>query len=355
MNKFSSIKNSLEQFEKEEDTTLPVNYESLEEEVSQYHTELNLLMKVLIYFGGFLASLFFTLFIVFIGVSGENYYVVSILGLVFCGISIFISRNSHELFTESLATSSFLIGQIIFTTGLIMADMSEYGILTALLLLNCVAIIFVKRYMLVFLCTLGIAMNFSAWITVLKIVDLHHLLLFFLGGMVTYIFTKEGAIYRLFKDHTYLINPITEGLIVAFYLELMSLIFYKHESGLHSIWVSTITICGLIIYYLFHSNKSLELGYSPVKRIALVVLIGLPTLFAPYIIGSFYILILGVISNRKSLKGLGIISFISFIMYFYYDLNITLLEKSIALMISGIVFLGIYWFFFYQKSSNGKI
>ena len=59
--------------------------------------------------------------------------------------------------------------------------------------------------------------------------------------------------------------------------------------------------------------------------------------------------------NYKTGLVIGIISFIYFISQYYYDLNFTLLTKSIILFSSGIVFILFYLFTNKKLNTNEKI
>jgi len=79
------------------------------------------------------------------------------------------------------------------------------------------------------------------------------------------------------------------------------------------------------------------------------------TIFSPSISGAMIIVLLSFLVNYKTGLAIGIISLIYFISQYYYDLNFTLLTKSIILFSSGIVFLLFYLFTTKKLNSNEKI
>ncbi len=74
----------------------------------------------------------------------------------------------------------------------------------------------------------------------------------------------------------------------------------------------------------------------------LSVLLLTSTLLSPAISGAFLIILVSVLVHYKTGLAIGILAFIYFIIQYYYDLNFTLLTKSILLMSSGVVFLAFY-------------
>ncbi|MEX0362988.1 MAG: DUF4401 domain-containing protein, partial [Allomuricauda sp.] len=76
----------------------------------------------------------------------------------------------------------------------------------------------------------------------------------------------------------------------------------------------------------------------------LSVAVLLPAVMAPAISGAVLIILLSYKINYKTGLAIGIIALIYFVSQYYYDLNLTLLTKSIILFSSGMVFLLFYLF-----------
>ena len=84
-------------------------------------------------------------------------------------------------------------------------------------------------------------------------------------------------------------------------------------------------------------------------------LIVLPTTLAPAIAGAMLLLLVSFMVNFKTGLVLGIVSLIYFIAQYYYDLNFTLLTKSIVLFSSGILFIALYLLTHKRLTSNEKV
>ena len=87
----------------------------------------------------------------------------------------------------------------------------------------------------------------------------------------------------------------------------------------------------------------------------LSALILVSTIFSPSISGGIVIVLLSFLVNYKTGLAIGIISIIYFVSQYYYDLNFTLLTKSIILFVSGIMFLLFYLFTAKNLNTNEKI
>ncbi|KXX70585.1 DUF4401 domain-containing protein [Flammeovirga sp. SJP92] len=354
MNRSDRIRLFLSQYSEEENNALKIDKDGLEAELSKPNIPMGLLMKGLIYFGGFISSMFFILFIFLFGL-GNHEWVLGGLGISFFILGILIQRHTTEIFFDSFSTFTFIIGQILLVTGLGLADISEHIIILLLIVINSIAILLLKRYMLLFLCALTVISTFNFWLHLLKVQLVHHLLIVTLGAFITFFFINEGKVYSMLKKRTEIINPILDAFIASFLIGLANFIYDEKGFIIPYEWITTVTISGLMLFFLIYSNKKLDLGYKPLTFFIFVILLAVPTLYAPYVMGCLFLLILGVINNYKTLKGLGAVTLVLSLANYYYDLELTLLEKSLEMMASGIVFLGLYWFFFHKKNSNEKV
>ena len=79
------------------------------------------------------------------------------------------------------------------------------------------------------------------------------------------------------------------------------------------------------------------LAVSAVLLIPFSYMIPIAFIALLYVVCSFY-------SSYKTGFVLSVVSFIYSLMYFYYDMHVTLLEKSMALIVPGVVILLIYLF-----------
>ena len=93
---------------------------------------------------------------------------------------------------------------------------------------------------------------------------------------------------------------------------------------------------------------------NPVSQIGiyiLCILICLPTMFAPYLSGSLLLILICFHYGYKAECAAALLLFIYAVAKYYYDLNLSLLVKSITLFLTGITFM-IAWYYFTQKRTK---
>ena len=93
---------------------------------------------------------------------------------------------------------------------------------------------------------------------------------------------------------------------------------------------------------------------SPVHQVCiylLCILIYFPSLHAPYLSGSILLILICFQYGYKAESAVALLLFIYSISKYYYDLDITLLTKSITLFFTGIALL-IAWYIFTQKKTR---
>ena len=155
-----------------------------------------------------------------------------------------------------------------------------------------------------------------------------------------------------------LYNPIKTGLIISF----VSGLLFLGKKGIFSIspdyiWLSSIVIIATIVYLV--SMLCGLLGIIKVEhKIGInlfTVLLLLTTAFSPAISGAILVILLSFLVNYKTGLVLGIIALVYFISQYYYDLNLTLLTKSILLFSSGVLFIALYLFTRKKLATNEKI
>ena len=175
---------------------------------------------------------------------------------------------------------------------------------------------------------------------------------------MTYIFLKEAMLIKARKSLSKLYNPVRIGLIFSF---LPGLVFLG-KRGLFPvspgyIWLSSIVIIAAIVFLVSKLFNILNIT-EPKHRIGIYIFTVLAlslTALSPAISGAILIMLLSFLVNYKTGFVLGIISFIYFISQYYYDLNFTLLTKSILLFSTGVVFVLLYLFTSKKLAADEKV
>lgn len=147
-------------------------------------------------------------------------------------------------------------------------------------------------------------------------------------------------------------TPLGYGLSLALFgLCLLSLL---HEYGATQWWLSAAGLALLLLYLAFILLREVERPLlSPVGLWALgaVALLLIPAYQTPGILAAVIVLLLGYWRNNVLLLGLATVFLLFFLSAYYYNLEITLLNKSYILMGTGVVLL-LLRFLFHQVAGQ---
>lgn len=184
--------------------------------------------------------------------------------------------------------------------------------------------------------------------------------------MTVYVLFNEAKLIGHNKKLLRLYDPAKTAIIICLillYTRLPDIFFLGAHAGEFEISIMqfapeimTVFYIGLILFITSKILNKLEVNNYSI-RISIFIAIAIilaPSLYAPSISVSLLVILACFYSNYKTGLGIGILAFIYFISRFYYDMNITLLDKSIALMITGVIFLIVYYFTNKYLSSNEK-
>lgn len=314
-------------------------------------------IKILSVLGGFLATLAFLGFLLIAGLyhSGEG---LAITGVIFIGAALWSNVVYKKLVIDTLSVSAFLLGLCLIAFGLAELGVGENTINILFMLISLLTIGITKNYILSFISILTINGSFIFLIVDNDLYSLIHVYNAILLVMLTYVFLHEAKLLADNRFPSKLYNPIRIGLMISL---LIGLVFVGQRGifdfSIKYIWASSMITIPLTIYVISIIAKIIEITNA--KSLYLIyclsILFLLPTALSPAISGSLLIILLCYLVHYKVGLSIGVLSFIYFIVQYYYDLNYTLLTKSILLFISGIVFLLFYQFTHKKTGHNEKI
>jgi uncharacterized membrane-anchored protein len=128
--------------------------------------------------------------------------------------------------------------------------------------------------------------------------------------------------------------------------------FFREESvswlSLHAEWIRVILLNVAMIWFLFKISKINQLVFSTNSGILFVscgVLLMLMGVFIPGVSGAMLLLLVGFSVKRPILITLGLVSLMTFISWYYYNLSLTLLHKSLILMATGTILIACVYLF----------
>ena len=151
----------------------------------------------------------------------------------------------------------------------------------------------------------------------------------------------RGALWR----------PVGYGLVLALLLPETSAygVLFSAERDLEVlfrgiVWVKPVVIACLLVYVTYRLLAADGTASSRAESAALAAagIIALVTLRATGVATSLIILLLGFAGGNRALMGLGVVAMLGYLSYFYYSLQATLLAKSMALAMTGLVLIGLW-------------
>ncbi len=308
-------------------------------------------VKIILAFSGWLASLFL---LGFVGVAFSFVLESQVTSFIVGGLMIavaykFLGMCKNE-FYEHLALSISLAGQALVIWSffeLIKEDRALFWILIATLQAGLALVMpnFTHR----------VCSSMAAGITLsLSLMTLN--VPFLTSGIImlaaSWLWLNEFKYPRQIKS----IRAIGYGLILAliplnskqFVNEMASLLFRNNHNAESWVqpWMGELLTSAVLLYVVWQLLQRYHLSagslYSKVAIIGALILCAL-SMEAQGITVGVIIILLGFAASNRVLQGLGIVSLLYYISFFYYSLNITLIEKALILLIMGLTMLAARW------------
>lgn len=312
----------------------------------------SLAIKVLAIFGGFLASLAFLGFLFITGIFDSGWALI-IFGAILLGAAIGISKAFDKVVHTTASVATYLIGILLVNIGCAELDVGTNMMALISLGVGILTLLINQTLILSFLSVIIISISLLVLITSDDHDFLIHLYSVGMTGVFTYVMLYEAKLVTKSSKLSKLYRPIRTGLLFSMLFGLIAL----GNKGLigvaqKSMWISSMVFLGIVIYVVHQILQQLNIQNQKKKTViyTLSVLILLFTIFAPSILGALLIILLCFLVNYATGVIIGIVALIYFISQYYYDLNYTLLTKSIILFFSGILFL-IFYLLITKKSN----
>jgi hypothetical protein len=353
----NNIETFLVSIREQEGETFKVDNESISNEYQTIdNNQSSLAIKILSIFGGIFGMI---IFLVALAVSSffDDGIGFIILGSVFFLAALIINRTTTTIFLDTISVSSFVVGFILWDFGLFDLEFEETSICLFNMLVALIALILSRNYIYTFLSILVFQISSLFLIT---FNDAHNLVHAYIGINITILtawILNEAQIITSSKALARIYAPVRIGLIFSVIIGL-GLIgikgFYFNIDGVNLIWISSISTILIMLYLISIILKTLEINSIRAKVIVFIIsaLILESIIYAPAISGAMVLLLLCFYTNYKTGIAINIIALVYFVGQYYYDLNLTLLNKSIILFSSGILFLILYFLTHKKLMSN---
>jgi hypothetical protein len=323
--------------------TFQADYKLLEE------NKTSILIQVLIFIGALLTASFF---LAFLGIGGlfDSPSAILALGVVITIGSIIIpyaaSQNTN---VEPFAMSLMIIGTILFSVGFVWDTSNFESFLWVSLFLSLFISIVAGSHLQKFAAI--VCFNLCAYWLIwdLKIQVAFNFLILFNAAIVTVAWLKETQVLTAYPQlgqwYSAIINACSVSMI-GLLVGSVNLSEYYYSYGEEVVsssywWISALLLIALVLWAL---NETLDLVGNKAKKIPILVGTGIALLLlikAPGIVGGILLLFLGVYAGYHLLIGQGLLSIFFFTVLFYYNMNTSLLFKSILMVGAGLLFMSL--------------
>jgi hypothetical protein len=273
-------------------------------------------------------------------------------GLLICAAAFFIFRWGQDSdFASQFGLAVSIAGQGVFIFGLFALFKNDSFVLLPLFS------IFVFQALLALFIPNAIHRVFTSWSAVLALsFALNALGIYGVStGIIALSFVLIWSNESLWAVHGKLWRPIGYGLALAlvqnevlhfFSREIWDISGHPNPSALmlYAPFISTVLV---VFTFLWVVKRLLDrekiLLNNPVAQVAIAaaLLLGILSFVAQGMATALLILLLGFATGNRVLMGLGLIALGGFISHYYYQLNNTLLFKSLVLALSGAVLLSV--------------
>jgi hypothetical protein len=258
---------------------------------------------------------------------------------------------SSHVFLSQLCLAFCLTGQALFLVGLSQLTRSDSATAVGLLLLQLALLALYPDRIMRFLSTVGAALSLLFLWYELRLLALVDLTLVFFAALLHLLLLFQSRLQR--DALRAFVSPVGFALALVFFGALLARGFMHHEAGLRQhvsqspIGLLTLGLAIVTMCTAFQMLRETELevsGAAGVTVFASLLLTALLTLNTPGVIGAAGVLALAFHRRSVVMLGLAVAFLIGFGVLYYYDLSLSLLAKSGALVGSGLVLLGLRLF-----------
>jgi len=355
MDTLNNMERALEEIAAREGEDFRADRETILGRYGRRAGERDMAIKVLSVFGGILATLSFA---GFLGVMDlfQSHLALILVGAVVLALALGVQRVFKALVLDTLGVSLYILGMVMVMVGLEGFNVPANTLAQVLFLLALCSLFVTKNYILAFLSVLVLAGVFLYLILANGLPYLVHGYILFYTSALALCLLGEAKFLAAPSHIAERYGPLRIGLCFSllFGLVLVGANALVPE-GLQYPWLSSLAPLATILYLV----PSLPKGWPGKKNRALAyglcTLALLPILFAPAMAGSLLLVLLSFKVNYRTGLVLGIIALAYFTIQYYYDLNLSLLIKSMVLFTSGMVFLLCYLLFTKTKKADEKV
>lgn len=309
-------------------------------------------VRILTGFGAWVAALFLLAFLSMGVVAGGDMGAI-VLGLLLCAGATFLRRLGGNVFLTQLALATGLAGQLFAIGGVGALTDSVEAAAAFTVLLEAVLLLVYPDLIQRFLSALAASLALLLLLRLTAPAVLVDLTLVGLTVLAHLLFLHQGRLQR--GRWGELVTPAAFGLVTTLFFVLLLRAWFhglyddlfRESSAELPPGVLTLGLAAVTLYTAWHILQEVGLETHDAAGVTLLgalVLVALLTLQTPGIIAAIGVLALGFHRRNVVLLGLAVVFVLTFGVGYYYNLQLTLLAKSLALLGSGLVLLGLRLF-----------
>lgn len=311
-------------------------------------------IKVISVFGGLLGmSMFLGFLFMLFEQSLSEQVPLFIISILLLAATYVINKSNVSAIKDGLAISTFISGFALFETAIGVGDYgrSDFNLAIVGLVLSVTSLVVYRNQIITFLATAGVFISVNFLIVINSV---YVLLPFYMSLLILFsvcLFYKEEVIRGKNSLLNQLYSPVfTATFCFTLFMSIMGstmrFFHYFNSTSLVSRWILSVVLIATTIFTLHLVLNKLQIS-SLVTRIIAYVLVSVFLYLVGFNYPAFAVSVLFVLWSFKTQYKVGFVLSISALIWsmgmYYYDLTITLLSKSISLMLSGVFFLAIYW------------
>ena len=303
-------------------------------------------------FGAWFASLFLMAFLSLAVVVGEE-SVAILLGLLITGGAVVLRRVNRSDFLNQFILASGLAGQGLFLGGVAFAVKSAEMTALTVFLFQALLVVLYPDVVQRFLSTLFSGGGLLVFLRLAAPSVMADLAMVGFAVSIHALFLQQGRLQS--RPWGRLVTPLAFGLVIVFLGDLVVHTWFTplyrelSDRGDGGLPLGVLTL-GLAAVTLYTAWRVLEetgtdtRGLAGITVLAALGLTAVLTLYTPGIIAALGLLLLGFHRRSVLLLGLAMLFVLVFGAHYYYDIELTLLAKSLALLGSGLLLLGLRLF-----------
>ena len=294
--------------------------------------------------GGIMVSLFSLLFIAMTNIYDSSTALIVLGAILFAG-TIYLSRKITSIFYDTISVCTLMISAILIIVGLSLILKTENAINGIFLILSLISLIANKKYILSFISLIAFNASIIFFIINNNWFDAYYFQVTAIALLLYYISYKEGTIITKSKELSLRYSPIHTGLMICLVVGLYFARLYTYDFNITFLHlIPNITFLILIFLQIPYLLTQFDIQEKKAKGwVYVITTIALLTManYAP-MTGSLFLLLISFRFNHKIGITLAIISFVFYTINYYYSISLTLFTKSMLMMLTGIVFIGIF-------------